>query len=397
MPQQINLLVCLSPSVSRQAITPISFYGIVTSVTRVLNIRIITFEGQIKAFVQVLDQSSADLVIQKLNGKLLNIGKIKVFISDKQFVNYTQSLEDILGGNQQISGIDLNMAPFQIQNSESKSIYRGFSYKPEFALNNEKTNAAIMRNSGTESALQTSIERIGKLDPCTELKAHKPSLTRLDEAYPSYKDHNYEVQTVSDGINKLKEHFIIKITHHEPTALCSKTVSKIFRRFGRIISLKFDHEYALWYIEYKSHKDVLKVLKAIDTDKLFGYKLSNLLKDDIKNNIATLTLEESKSTKIEDKIGKSECIGMISTQILPAIIKFSNLDHNLTFEDVCRLFSRIHVPIQITECLDATSQRYVYFAEFRHYHQAAEALLNMNQREQIRDSFRTTLQQYMSY
>lgn len=96
MIKKVSLLVCLSPSVSSDQITELNFYHIINPIIPVINLKLISKEGQMKAFVQVENESAANTVLNKLHCKLLNVGKVKVFISNKRYINYDKLLQEIL-------------------------------------------------------------------------------------------------------------------------------------------------------------------------------------------------------------------------------------------------------------------------------------------------------------
>lgn len=137
MDNQVNLLVCLGPSRAQSKINQAILYLIMRPVVRILNIKIITLENQIKAFNQVENQTSADLAISKLNNKLLNMGKVRVFVSNKTNITYAQSLEQILAesGNsltQKNEKPSLSNRNFSLNQNYNESSLRG--YKNQFRL-----------------------------------------------------------------------------------------------------------------------------------------------------------------------------------------------------------------------------------------------------------------------
>ena len=92
----VSILVCLSPSVNCQSITPLAFYNIVNPISSVLNIRMVSIEGQIKAFVLLKTLKAAEDVISSINEKTCSLGRIKAFFSTKKIINYDKSLSQVL-------------------------------------------------------------------------------------------------------------------------------------------------------------------------------------------------------------------------------------------------------------------------------------------------------------
>ena len=93
----ISLLCCINPASSIDDINEFTFYQLINSIGTIVNIKIFSKDTQVKAFVQMENQVSAEKVIETLNGKHMNIGRIKVFVSHKKFVVFDEPLSLVLG------------------------------------------------------------------------------------------------------------------------------------------------------------------------------------------------------------------------------------------------------------------------------------------------------------
>lgn len=65
---------------------------------------------------------------------------------------------------------------------------------------------------------------------------------------------------------------VLRVTHDQISRVTQKGVLKIFRRFGRVLSLGFDQERQFWSVQYGYTKEAHKASKAVALDKLYGYR-----------------------------------------------------------------------------------------------------------------------------
>jgi len=140
MPNTVNLLVCLSPSSDRNSIDESSFYDIVNPFAPVINIKIVSRDDQIKAFVEVKNQYYAYNAISNLHGTILNVGKLNVYISNKQFISYFNPLDGVLGSLKNVKK-DVPNTNIIFQNLDYDYFKSGVPIETENRMANLKQNS----------------------------------------------------------------------------------------------------------------------------------------------------------------------------------------------------------------------------------------------------------------
>lgn len=104
----VSLLCCIDPSINTSNITEFTIYGLLNPIVTILNVKIIPGDGQVKAFVQVENQTDAKILIQQAHGKISNCGNIKLYLSSKKFIDFVKTINNIVTERRGIEGFFLN-------------------------------------------------------------------------------------------------------------------------------------------------------------------------------------------------------------------------------------------------------------------------------------------------
>lgn len=377
MIKQVTLLVCLSPSVPHETIDELSFFDIVSPIVQVLNVRLIAREGQMKAFVQVPDQVSADLVIEKLHCQLLNLGKTKVFISNKSAINYTRNLDEILlmrTGEKSSSNKTLERSrgmDFQCHSNESQD-------RPDKYQVRNKQNDHISQER-TKEAADSAYKKpfIGK--DLNQVFINKDRGTDCQNTKSSSEEKSIAVMKNMYKISTDSLQCSVKITHSNLLELDSKKVSKIFRRYGRISNLFFNYDETYWTIIYSSPKDVQKVYKASTKNKLFGYELYG--DDRYEANQQTEIIRADHDEESCDTREIIHCLSGTDKQYShdeSVKLRIDVIDGYVNIEEICKMIAKVCIPIEIIQGFNLQTTGYFFVAKFNKYEEAAEVLFVLN-------------------
>ena len=138
------------------------------------------------------------------------------------------------------------------------------------------------RLKGKESGFAEDRERMKKIEsketydaggedllPLVEFTAKKMLRDTRSISKPLHsngEEHNLKPDT--------KLNWVVSITHNDPEFLCTKKVTKVFRRFGKLRGLTFDESTRAWTVEYAIEKEARKAALAAYNNKLFGFKLT---------------------------------------------------------------------------------------------------------------------------
>ena len=150
----------------------------------VKNIKVFGGNGLVKAFVLVDDEISQQTAITELHDTELNIGRIMVFQSHKQYISFERSLKDIIQEHYDKEADQLYN--INKENEEVKSI--------DFMVSRKR------KSSWYENSLRDSEEH-GEEDSLEDVKEKRP------EKYSNYWDHrklNPEIALKGADIEELK-------------------------------------------------------------------------------------------------------------------------------------------------------------------------------------------------
>lgn len=201
----------------------------------------------------------------------------------------------------------------------------------------------------------------------------------------AHKACKYIVKYTVNLDSEVENRWLIRVTHKDIQALGDKRISKVFRRFGRIVNLKFDYQSVFWSFEYGAEKNAQKAVYAILQEKLFGYKLC-LPSDE-------LLIEKNDSKSVKCSGESIETLSPINIQFknnrdrLKSISNFLRIDcfdNYMNIEDLCRIVIRIQIPIKIVQTFDLISKRNFFLIEFNYCFEASDVLYSLNNSHMIR-------------
>lgn len=360
MQKSVTLLVCLSPSVPHETITELDFYEIVAPVTPVHNVRLIEREGQMKAFVQVSSQKAANLAIDSLHCQLLNLGKTKLFISNKAAINYNMSIDQVL----------------KLRGGKPRSLQAGSFPPTSIKRDSGCFNYDSMNEKNSQGRTKTGWDSVHKAsvnpDALDASSSTKRKIIQNQHTKSTEVDSSCAVKNVTYKKGADAAQCSIKITHDSVHELDSKKVSKLFRRYGRIVNLDFDYEQTFWRITYISPKDVQKVVKAYEKNKLFGYELY----DHKMNAPAQHNSEES--CGIREIVHYLSGTEPQSSNDESVTLRIDVTAGYASIEEICRMVGKVCTPIELAQGYDTHDDSYFYLAKFVEYEQAAEVLFVLN-------------------
>ena len=367
--KNVTLLVCLSPSVASHLITEASFFGIVNPLTPVSNVKMVSTEGQLKAFVQVKDEEAASSVIDALHGRTLQLGKLKVYVSNKKFINYEKRLSDILGFAS-LSHNGSNSFETQKKGAENgDSASTSCNMRRGSTLGTEGTkarNSIFCRNSGLfakssefviKERLEAKINGGGKI-----LKFSKTDTCMLEANLTNSK---------------------ISITHDNPLELKSRKISEVFGVFGNIIKKNYDSANLIWTITFDNEESAASAAANIKDTKLGDYNLVEQL--DAKTphpNISRIHNMRSAETQVPSRYATLPTEASVTLQDgrsnaspdkhAPLALRITDISQRASASAICRLVSRVAMPIEVLEACDVRAQQFFYIVKFSNNDIAAD-------------------------
>ena len=359
----VTLLVSLTPSIPRKRINELSFYDLVHPVANIRNIKLIRSAKVPKAFVQVANARMADLVIEKLHDQRACMGRVKVFISNKEHVHYSCSLEETLARCASSSQSHTGRADDEHFTRESKLKYRSPTNSKDALVNNNGQGAeTIHKCKNIDDLFNKSVvadKNAGEKDSSSRLRNASLIDDLLAESRPNLTG-TPNVVELYDSITK------IQITHADLYALDIIRVRKVFGKFGKILNLAFDYDQVFWSIEYSLSNEVRTAIQEMREDRLYGYKLHESLESVYEGSMSDASCSFTEE-QIKQMYHEAQNLTLSS-------IRVSFNEDMLSFGHICKLVSRVHEPVQISRGFDSELQEHFYRAAFSFEYQAVETL-----------------------
>lgn len=251
MQHQVNLLVCLNPSVPHITITEHTFRAIINPLAPIMDAKVICKEGLIKAFVRVENKDLAVLVIEKFHGKIFNVGKIKVFESHKNFIRYHDEKDD--------SELDIKLLCEDTFEVDSKSRNKN---NPDKKYNNFYKQIKKEDKTNNYTEIETFCMNDLAFNSGAQNSNPKPSSKEVlgcyhhQETSDTTNTNLLNFNILENNANNVDDE--INITHKDKRFMRGSKVSKMFRKIGRILSIHYNDTEAFWTIRYRSKKKFIE-------------------------------------------------------------------------------------------------------------------------------------------
>lgn len=384
--RNVTLLVCLSPSNTYELVTETSFFGIVNPITPVTNLKMVCGEGQLKAFVQVKNESAAVSVVNALHGRNVALGKLKVYISHKKFINYEQSLSDVLQKASQYSESNrsVDVQALTLKHGDSAST----------CCNQAKENNIGETNAKVRNSIFSQNKNIYDIsgDVCFyDVTAAK---NNGKKELPKIVLNRAGLQNSQSIVSR------VSLTHINPLMLKSKLISEVFGKYGNIIKKEYDSPNFVWTLHFDSEQAALGAVNALRSAGIDWYRLvegragkaqdqfsSHKITDpDIKNNDKVSHLESSRSNKTVAHFKDQQENALIKNAI--STLRIEDTRQTVSAETVCRLVSQVATPLEILEACDLHAQYFFFLVKFTTVDSARQVYTWLNSYDCIVSQFR---------
>lgn len=365
MPKTFKVLLSLRPSIPVDQITESSIYGPVSQVAQIRNLKIVERGALVKAEIYVTSQEAVSLVIKRLNGKIIGIGKVEVsapVVDPSIQTHYIKKAHTI----SEISGLSHSIEiESQTSSRQLLRVYGSGSHTGSNSTNQtSKPQQTPSKGIFTNSLQMTPVSRENSEDQSGSISGSKDISQSVDDV----------LKLIESG-NAAN---IIKITHDDITALGNKKVLRIFRRFGRILNLAFDYERSHWWIEYRSNREAEKVTGAIERNDLYGYQVykDEEEPDEKEEKVETVLDSETKQPQVFDENLVQQVEKVSSPSYLPvwAFLQVSYQEKKVPKDYLSKLIAATHLPLQLIQGFNPNTHLDVLRATFNFIFEAAEVL-----------------------
>lgn len=166
-------------------------------------------------------------------------------------------------------------------------------------------------------------------------------------------NHMIKSTDVSKDAENISESYNVRVSHKSSSEMDERKISKVFRRFGKIIKLILNDSKIFCTISYGSQKDLVKVIKTAEKGKLFGYELYNKTEDFISEKINSDSL--TYPLNLEESI-RNDCLTnnqqQTSCNNVTLILRSKQNQKHFSLERLCLMVSQIHSQLSVVEGID---------------------------------------------
>lgn len=378
------LLCCLNSSDKSVNVDEYTFYQIFSPQAVVKNIKIFKHNEQIKAFVQVEDESTLNRLIDNFHQKHLNIGRLKVFPSHKKFVAFDKSLKSILSEKAKFLSVSRETIESPEFKPESpKNHYIANSLANKFS---QKTKSDVLENKKFYNFPQNSEGNVGYLHSQPYFKyndlKNSPKATKIDslvsknsEKIPASKNIDKNINLILQAKTNFKCN-LLKLENIDVEVITCQMLLNLFGCFGNILRLAIHCDLNFAIAEFEDEEQAELTLTYINGLSFFG----NTLKLAYSNDRYLLDEAESKPTnelkfiKGFYKYFRYKPGLHIKVNKPSRLLHFTSLAPNITESALCQLIYQIHEPIKILKLGKKGTDSDMYLIEFKHLFQSLEVL-----------------------
>lgn len=383
-----TMLCCINPLGQPESIDEFVFYQMINPIAPVINIKIFDKKSQVKAFVQVETQELVDKVIKELTGKQLNIGKVKVFLSNKKFIAFDKSVAQIVTEANRRSANGDNID----QSYKTNKCLNNSPYVNNFStdLRNNFQNYSSWKTKSQVPLIEFYSDKLDNKKRLTSIENDLPffSINKKKESY--YEDNlalkndqqnelNINIQKMT--LNSCLRH--LKISNFDMKYVGCQMLFNLFGCFGNIPTLIIHKNLNYAIIEYETEKQAQLVIKYMDCIKFCGrilnvslYNDSELFDETSKKNRKEFQLYKNKP---EDYRFNSESISTVTPPSRILRISCSSVSCSIT--SLKKLIESIHRPINIIQEQDNSSNHASYLAQFNFLYESFKVLSELHKFE----------------
>ena len=366
-----TLLVCLTPTISPQSVNELTFYQVVNPIAPVMNLKMVSTEGQIKAFVQVSDEAAADSVITAINGKKTSIGKFKAFLSVKKFVNYEKSLVQILTEVQDNVTLEKGTENNNTDNKRQNTVSSSRELLNEFGFRNCTSNYLKGKTEVKKEELDLGYNSKISINSNQRQNTDNKNQNAIKKSTSNKTPTDSLEQTPKTCIDDLTENQL-SITAGDPLALKSKLINEIFGKFGAIVKKKLDSKNCIWTLIYESKDAVSKAKQYLADSNCMSYQLVEPIPANKHSDKSSYSNQQKNELEGFQSTSSNSKRMMIVEAENSNLLKIVDSSQKLVIEDLCRILAVECMPLQLTEAFDVNDEYNFFIARFESYDEALE-------------------------
>lgn len=381
----VTLLCCINHSGYSDHISELTFYAAIQPLAPIINLKLINTYGQARAFIQVENDIIATRLIQELNGKSLNVGKIKIFHSHKKYVVFDKPLKQVLAEAAERPKIK-NPYPWEdnITNNINQNKRSLLSYKDSSFNDDEQADQinyskefdmkTVFNISHHHSDFKNNINIHNKLKSDNILKK-----LISGESDPTKSSTN-KSNTLKKSLIQSR---IVRIDSICVEMISCQMIFNLFGCFGNILKIWLIQQAKIAFIEYEHHKHARRVVQSTNMTQFFDHEIRVNLSNESQtiSYIKQFPINDVKYIKGNFKFFRFKDDMNKPIKQLQKTLHFTHISPNLTAESLCEVISQLHQPIRLVQGQFKGSDEQSYLVEFANLSESMKVIALLHNRK----------------
>lgn len=351
----------LSPANPNLTVDIPLFYSLFEGLIEVENIKIFNTGKFIQAFVEVRNEEDGREAIKSLHKKKLNIGRLKVYFSNKKNITFSTSLEDALKVDGQSESsqdrknvprwqkLNLNDMDRQVSRKEGQKKNQSFQMKEP--VSKPKSIAKYLTYHDLSKKAKFISKSTKDSDSC-------PGEGDLGIQFPKY--------------------YFLKVEHVNALKVNCDILYNLFSQFGDISELAIDTDRNYAALRLTSKEAQSNMQNNLNGVIFFGLPIFIIKVNDSK--LFALTNEPNVQHKLIKQYNSSSAKKQpYSSSTVTKCLIASNLSPETSPSHLHSLFTTFHDPVKIVKIKDKMN-RIMFLVEFSNEKKAIETISVMNNR-----------------
>lgn len=393
----VYILCCLNPSMSTFNITEYTIYQLLMPYVIVKNIKLISTDGQVKAFVQIGDSCAVEWLISELHDAHTSCGQLQFYLSHKKRITFDKSVQEISAEKRGVIAhiigkhIRAHSTSDRIDEDDVSPIMKATNNsKPQKGKYSRHEKPPTKNSTGNDILELRSKNQflIKKNETSPKLYLNQFSMSR--ESFTEQEIQDYPTAPsrilVNNFSTKVLELNNLRKRDIDPTILI-----KIFETIGSCKVTYFEN-YQKFIVEFISNDLLWNAYDQLSNLVVFGERFNFLVRE--KESVTSwlkLRIEEHKQKPSVFTFNNNPAILSCTSLRASFNLLLSNSSGRLALYEVCRLVASIHFPSRVAEIIEPKSRETKFLIEYPSLNQCLEITGSLNQRVLFGETLRFEL------
>jgi len=379
----VTILCCINPSINTSDITEYTFYRILNSYAEIKNVKMISKDGQVKAFVQVSNHYLASKLIETVDNSVTNCGTLQMYLSHKKYISFDRTMKQIISDADGIVGFVIYKSKDLSTNVESPID----SYTATKNQNKDKFTESHRAGDLPLDKIKDRTTDQAIIDP---FNFNSKNFNNYQKDCIDLVDESKSVRTkelkIFDSIRandqtsrSFTSNSIISLKVKNQKKLTLPVIVNIFSIFGEVKNIWFNSKNNCYKIEYEEIENMWDAIYHLNSLEIFGERV--LLSVSQYNSISeneSSSIKYCKGSKVDSKLSNSKYSLKEYKPTTAYTLIVSSSVTKITIEMICLLFAAICYPRRISEMTNLKGNKIVYLVGLDNLSQCVESIGSLN-------------------